>query len=181
MSRIGRNPISVPAGVEVNFGRGEVAAKGPLGNLSRSISIDMAIDCTDGVLTVSRPTDSKTHRSLHGLTRTLIFNMVQGVSQGFQKELEIVGVGYRAQVSEGKLVFQLGYSHPVEMSAPPGITFSMKGANRVTVSGIDKELVGKISAQIRALRPPEPYKGKGIRYSGEQVRLKAGKSGKAKK
>ncbi|MCL0076797.1 50S ribosomal protein L6 [Dehalococcoidia bacterium] len=181
MSRVGRRPIPVPEGVEVEFAGGEIAARGPLGTLSRSISPDMSIELSNGVLTVSRPTDSKTHRSLHGLTRTLIANMVQGVSEGFQKDLEIVGVGYRAQLSGEKLIFQLGYSHPVEVSAPPGISFSIKGTNKVMVSGIDKELVGKVSAQIRALRPPDHYKGKGVRYSGEQVRLKAGKSGKAKK
>ncbi|MCL0060489.1 50S ribosomal protein L6 [Dehalococcoidia bacterium] len=181
MSRVGRMPIPVPEGVEVDFEGGKIAARGPLGTLSRSISPDMSIELSNGVLTVSRPTDSKTHRSLHGLTRTLIANMVQGVSEGFHKDLEIVGVGYRAQLSGEKLIFQLGYSHPVEVSAPQGISFSIKGTNKVMVSGIDKELVGKVSAQIRALRPPDHYKGKGVRYSGEQVRLKAGKSGKAKK
>ncbi|HAZ32103.1 MAG TPA: 50S ribosomal protein L6 [Dehalococcoidia bacterium] len=181
MSRVGRIPIPVPEGVEVGFEGGEIAARGPRGTLSRSISPDMSIEFSDGVLTVSRPTDSKTHRSLHGLTRTLIANMVQGVSGGFQKSLEIVGVGYRAQISGEKLIFQLDYSHPVEILAPPGISFSLEGANKVMVSGIDKELVGRVAAQIRALRPPDHYKGKGIRYSGERVRLKAGKSGKAKK
>ncbi len=181
MSRVGRRPISVPEGVAVNFGAGEITVGGPRGTLSRFISVDMSLEFSDGILMVSRPTDSKIHRSLHGLTRTLISNMVQGVSEGFQKTMEIVGVGYRAQLSGEKLIFQLGYSHPVEMLAPAGITFSVEGTNRVIISGIDKELVGKIAAQIRALRPPDHYKGKGVRYSGEQVRLKAGKSGKAKK
>lgn len=182
MSRVGRRPIPVPEGVEVNLGSGgECAARGPLGMLSRPMSPDMLIDVSNGVVTVSRPTDSKPHRSLHGLTRTLIANMVEGVSKGFQKELEIVGVGYRAQLSGGKLIFQLGYSHPIEFPAPQGIAYSMTGTNKVVVSGIDKELVGKVAAQIRALRPPEHYKGKGIRYLGEQVRIKAGKSGKAAK
>jgi large subunit ribosomal protein L6 len=181
MSRVGRRPIPVPKGVEVDFGGGEIAVRGPRGTLRRAVSPDMSIEFSDGVLTVSRPTDSKTHRCLHGLTRTLIANMIQGVSEGFQKDLEIVGVGYRAQISGEKLIFQLGYSHPVEMLAPPGISFRLEGANKVMVSGSDKELVGKTAAQIRALRPPDHYKGKGIRYSGERVRLKAGKSGKAKK
>jgi large subunit ribosomal protein L6 len=171
----------MPEGVEVEFGGGEIAARGPRGTLSRSIPPDISLEFSNGVLTVSRPTDNKIHRSLHGLTRTLIANMVQGVSEGFEKGLEIVGVGYRAQISGDKLIFQLGYSRPVEILAPPGISFSLEGTNKVTVSGIDKELVGKVAAQIRALRPPEHYKGKGIRYSGERVRLKAGKSGKAKK
>ncbi|MBT9163556.1 MAG: 50S ribosomal protein L6 [Chloroflexi bacterium] len=181
MSRVGRRPIPVPEGVEMSFKGGEVFARGPRGMLSRSIPPDMLIEFSNGILIVSRPTDSRIHRSLHGLTRTIIANMVQGVSGGFQKGLEVVGVGYRAQVSGGKLIFQLGYSHPVEVSAPPGISFSVEGTNKVMVSGIDKELVGKVAAQIRALRSPDHYQGKGIRYSGEQVRLKAGKSGKAKK
>ena len=181
MSRVGKRPIPVPEGVEVNFKEGEVSVRGPRGTLSRSIPPDISIEFSNGVLTVSRPTDSKIHRSLHGLTRTLIANMIQGVSEGFQKSLEVVGVGYRAQVSGGKLIFQLGYSHPVEFSAPAGISFSVEGSNKVIVSGIDKELVGRVSAQIRALRPPDHYKGKGIRYSGEQVHLKVGKSRKARK
>ncbi|MBT9148610.1 MAG: 50S ribosomal protein L6 [Dehalococcoidia bacterium] len=180
MSRVGRKPIPVPEGVEVNFKRGEIFARGPRGTLSRSIPPDMLIELSNGVLTVSRPTDNKIHRSLHGLTRTLIANMVQGVSEGFQKGLEVMGVGYRVQISGEKLIFQLGYSRPVEISAPAGISFSVEGTNKVIVSGIDKELVGKASAQIRALRSPDHYKGKGIRYSGERVRLKAGKSGKAR-
>lgn len=171
----------MPEGVEVDIEGGKIAARGPRGTLSRSISPHMSIEFSDGVLTVSRPIDSRTHRSLHGLTRTLIANMVQGVKEGFRKDLEIVGVGYRAQISGKKLIFYLGYSHPLEVLAPPGISFSLEGTNKVMISGIDKELVGKVAAQIRALRPPEHYKGKGIRYFGERVRLKAGKSGKAKK
>ena len=178
MSRVGKRPIPVPEGVEVTLKGSEVTAKGPKGTLSRSLHPDMSIEFNNGVLTVSRPTDNKAHRSLHGLTRTLIANMVQGVNEGFQKGLEIVGVGYRSQLSGGKLILQLGYSHPVEITAPPGISFNLEGTNKVLVSGIDKELVGKVSAQIRAVRPPDHYKGKGGRYSGEQVRLKAGKSGK---
>ena len=146
--------------------------------LSRVLHPDMILEIEDGVITVSRPTDNKMHRSLHGLTRTLVANMVDGVSEGFQKNLEIVGVGYRAQLAGNKLTLQLGYSHPVEFTAPEGITIGIEGTNKVMVSGIDKELVGQVAAQIRKVRPPDHYKGKGVRYAGEQVRLKAGKSGK---
>ncbi len=178
MSRIGKKPIPVPNGVEVNIKENEVTVKGPKGTLNRSLSPDMTIDLNDGVIIVSRPTDSKHHSSMHGLTRTLIANMVQGVSDGFQKNLEIVGVGYRAQMAGDKLTFQLGYSHPIEMAAPEGISFALEGTNKITVSGIDKELVGETAAKIRAVRPPDHYKGKGVRYSGEYVRLKPGKAGK---
>ena len=179
MSRIGKSPITIPKGVEVKIGKTEVTVKGPKGTLSQVVHPDMTVEMNDDVLTVSRPTDNKMHRSFHGLTRTLIANMVKGTSEGFQKNLEIVGVGYRAQaISPTKLGFSLGFSHPVEYDAPEGITFSMEGNNKITVSGIDKELVGRVASQIRAIRPPDHYKGKGVRYAGEHVRLKAGKSGK---
>lgn len=178
MSRIGEKPIPIPQGVELTLKNNDITVKGPKGTLSRSLHPDISLELNNAVITVSRPTDNKVHRSLHGLTRTLVANMVQGVSEGFQKVLEIVGVGYRAQMSGEKLVLQVGYSHPVEITAPDGITLNVEGTNKVLVSGTDKEMVGKISAQIRAVRPPDHYKGKGVRYSGEYVRLKAGKSGK---
>ena len=178
MSRVGKRPIPVPKEVDVIISGNEITVKGPKGELKRSLHHDMVIELADDVLKVSRPTDSKIHRSFHGLTRSLLANMVQGVSEGFQKNLEIVGVGYRVQAADGKLILQMGYSRPVEFVAPPGIVLNAEGTNKITVSGIDKELVGKVTAQIRAVRPPDSYKGKGIRYAGEQVRLKAGKSGK---
>lgn len=179
MSRIGRKPIPLPSGVQVTLKGTEVTVKGPKGSLTRTFHPDMRFEIDQGNLTVLRPSDSRVHRSLHGLTRTLVANMVQGVSQGFQKSLEIVGVGYRAQVSAQKVTFQVGYSHPVEVTAPSGIAFQGEGANKVIVSGIDKELVGEVAAKLRAVRPPDHYKGKGVRYSGEYVRLKPGKAGKA--
>ncbi|MDY6911004.1 MAG: 50S ribosomal protein L6 [Chloroflexota bacterium] len=178
MSRIGKRPIPVPEGVEVAVVSGEFTAKGPKGVLNRVLHPDMILEIGDGIITVSRPTDNKVHRSLHGLTRTLVANMVDGVSAGFQKNLEIVGVGYRAQLAGNKLTLQLGYSHPIEFTSPEGITLGIEGTNKIIVSGIDKELVGQVAAQIRKTRPPDHYKGKGVRYAGEQVRLKAGKSGK---
>jgi len=179
MSRIGKSPITIPKGVEVKIGKDEVSVKGPKGALSQAVHPDMTVEINDDILTVTRPTDNKLHRSFHGLTRTLINNMVKGTSEGFQKNLEIVGVGYRVQASgNDKLNFSLGFSHPVEYVAPEGITFAVEGTNKITVSGIDKELVGRVASQIRALRPPDHYKGKGVRYAGEYVRLKAGKSGK---
>ncbi|MFO8101659.1 MAG: 50S ribosomal protein L6 [Dehalococcoidia bacterium] len=179
MSRIGKKPIPVPEGVEVTINGNEVSIKGPKGTLSRSLPHDMKIELNEGIITVGRPTDSKPHRSLHGLTRTLVANMVHGVSEGFQKNLEIVGVGYRAQVAGDKLTLQAGHSHPVVITAPEGISISMESNTKLTVAGIDKELVGEISAKIRSMRPPDHYKGKGVRYAGEYVRLKAGKAGKA--
>ncbi|MBM3131890.1 MAG: 50S ribosomal protein L6 [Chloroflexi bacterium] len=178
MSRIGKKPIQIPPGVQVTLKGNEVTVKGPKGTLTQAFHEDMKFELEKQVLTVSRPTDSRMHRSLHGLTRTLVANMVQGVSQGFQKGLEIVGVGYRAQVSAQKVTLQLGYSHAVEIVAPPGITFQGEGTNKVIVSGINKELVGEIAAKMRAAKPPDHYKGKGVRYSGEYVRLKPGKAGK---
>jgi len=178
MSRIGKKPIPIPDGVEVNLNGSDIEVKGPKGQLNRTLPPNMMIEIDSGVITVSRPTDNNIHRSMHGLTRTLIANMVQGVSEGFQKELQIVGVGYRAQLASDKLTLQVGYSHPVEMQAPEGISFAVEGTNKITVSGINKEMVGEIAANIRSVRPPDHYKGKGIRYAGEYVRLKAGKSGK---
>jgi large subunit ribosomal protein L6 len=178
MSRIGRMPIAVPAGVTVNIEGERTTVSGPKGELSRSLPPDMLINLEDGTLTVSRPSDSKKHRSLHGLTRSLLANMVEGVSKGFEKTLEIVGVGYRAEKAGDNLVIRIGYSHTVDVSPLPGISLDVEGANRIKVSGINKEDVGEMAAEIRAIRPPDAYKGKGIRYAGEIVRLKPGKAGK---
>lgn len=178
MSRVGRRPIPVPSGVEVDVKGAAVTVTGPKGTLNRDVHPDMQLKIEEGTLTVSRPSESRLHRSLHGLTRTLLANMVQGVTEGFRKELEIVGVGYRAQNMSGKLVMQLGFSHPVEVTPAPGITFEVVGNNRVVVLGIDKEQVGQQAATIRKWRPPEPYKGKGLRYAGEIVARKAGKGGR---
>jgi len=171
-------PIPLPQGVEVSVRGNEVTVKGPKGELSRSISPAISISLNGDSIIVSRPSDNRVHRSLHGLTRSLLANMVEGVSQGFQKSLELVGVGYRAQMVGGKLVLQVGYSHPVEVLPPPGVSLAVVGTNRINVEGIDKELVGDVAAKIRAIRPPDHYKGKGIRYAGERIRLKPGKSGK---
>jgi len=178
MSRVGRRPIAVPPGVEVLIEGSRVAVKGPRGELARSFFPDLSISLNDGVITVSRPTDSRIHRSRHGLTRSLLANMVEGVSSGFQKNLELQGVGYRAQQSGDNLVIQVGYSKPVEIVPPEGITLGIDGPTRIMVSGIDKERVGEVAAEIRGVRPPDRYLGKGIRYSGEVVRRKAGKAGK---
>ena len=179
MSRVGRMPITVPQGVTVSINGNEVTVTGPRGELYRRLNPDMSITLNNNTLVVSRPSDSKTHRSLHGLTRSLLANMVEGVTKGFEKTLEIVGVGYRAQKAEDKLVINVGYSHPVEVSPLPGVSLAVEGATRIKVSGIEKEMVGEMAAEIRAIRPPDAYKGKGIRYLGESVRLKAGKAGKA--
>ncbi len=179
MSRIGLKPIRVPDTVQVHIRGQHVAVKGPKGELSRTFHPDMQIAFKDGVLTVQRPTDHRMHRSLHGLTRSLLANMVTGVSEGYSKTLEIVGTGYRAEQKADGVVLYLGYSHPIDLPAPEGIEFEVpRGGRSLTVSGIDKELVGEIAARIRRQRPPEPYKGKGVRYEGERVRRKAGKSGK---
>lgn len=179
MSRIGRMPIPVPAGVEIKIDGPQVGVKGPKGELNRSFHPDMSIGLADGQLRVSRPTDQRHHRALHGLTRALLSNMVVGVSEGFSKVLEIVGVGYRAEMEGDNLVLNLGFSHPVVIEPPAGVEFVIEPrTKRVTVSGIDKEVVGQLAADIRKLRPPEPYKGKGVRYLGEHVRRKAGKAGK---
>ncbi|MFC1993240.1 50S ribosomal protein L6 [Chloroflexota bacterium] len=176
MSRVGRMPITVPSGVTVDIKPGEVKVKGPKGELYRSFSPDMSVVLKDNSLEVSRPSDGRVHRSLHGLTRSLLANMVQGVSNGFEKTLEIVGVGYRAEKSGDKLIIRVGYSNPVEVSPLLGVSLDVEGANRIKVSGINKEIVGEMAARIRAIRPPDSYKGKGIRYAGEVVRLKPGKA-----
>jgi large subunit ribosomal protein L6 len=175
MSRVGRMPIPLPSGVTVDIKGSDVTVSGPRGKLSRRFQPDMTIKLENEVLTVLRPSDSNEHRSLHGLTRSLLANMVEGVSSGFNRELEIVGVGYRAEKQGDKLLFRIGYSHPVEVTPLPGVSLDTEGANRVRVSGIDKEVVGEMAAEIRAIRPPDSYKGKGIRYAGERVRLKPGK------
>ncbi len=178
MSRIGKKPIPVPQGVEVKVQGNAVAVKGPKGQLEKEFHRDMIIKLEDNNVVVERPTDGKLHRSLHGLTRTLVSNMIEGVTKGFQKNLELVGVGYRAQKQGSKLVLNMGFSHPVEMEAPKGIEFEVPSANKITVKGIDKQAVGEVAANIRAVREPEPYKGKGIKYENEHIRRKAGKAGK---
>ncbi len=175
MSRIGRKPISVPDAVTVEIGPGRVAVKGPKGELSQTLSAEMTVEQTDGVLTVARPTDRGEHRALHGLTRSLIANMVEGVTDGFERRLEIQGVGYRANLRGKDLEMALGYSHPVSIEAPQGIEFEVPQPTEVVVRGIDKQLVGETAARIRKSRPPEPYKGKGVRYRGEHVARKVGK------
>lgn len=179
MSRIGLKPIDVPSGVEIKINdKNFVEVKGPKGQLSEQINPEMEIKIEDGVLTVARPTESKKHRSLHGLSRTLISNMVVGVTEGYSKTLEIEGTGYRAAKQGEKLVLTLGYSHPLELEDPTGILVEVPAANRIVVSGINKQQVGNYAANIRDYRKPEPYKGKGIRYAGEIVRRKVGKTGK---
>jgi large subunit ribosomal protein L6 len=175
MSRIGRKPISVPEAVTVEIAPGLVAVKGPKGALAQPLSTDMKVEQSDGTLTVARPTDRGEHRALHGLTRSLIANMVEGVTDGFEKRLEIQGVGYRAQLKGKNLEMALGYSHPVSIDAPDGIEFEVPQPTEIIVRGIDKQLVGQVAADIRKRRPPEPYKGKGIRYRGEHVARKVGK------
>ena len=175
MSRIGRKPIPVPAGVEVEIRPGTVSVKGPKGTLEERISPDITVVAEDGVLRVSRPSDRSDHRALHGLTRSLVANMVVGVTYGYERRLEIQGVGYRAALRGSDLEMQLGFSHPVKVAAPEGITFDVPAPTQVIVRGISKQQVGEIAAQIRKWRPPEPYKGKGVRYEGERVQLKVGK------
>ena len=178
MSRIGRMPITVPSGVKVNIEGNTVTVSGPKGELSRSLPDDMSLNLEGDVLTVARPSDSNQHRSYHGLTRSLLANMVEGVSKGFEKILEIVGVGYRAEKSGNNLIIRIGYSHPVEVVPLPGTSLDVEGNNRIKVTGANKEIVGEMAAKIRAVRPPDAYKGKGIRYAGETVHLKPGKAGK---
>ncbi len=178
MSRIGKQPIPVPSGVDVKIDGSTVTVKGPKGELSQTFTDLLAIELQDGELVVTRPDDSRTARSLHGLTRTLLANMVTGVSDGFSKNLEIVGVGYRAILKGSDLELQLGFSHPVVVAAEPGITFEVPAPTKITVRGIDKQLVGQVAADIRKWRKPEPYKGKGVRYEGEYVRRKLGKAAK---
>jgi large subunit ribosomal protein L6 len=175
MSRIGKQPIAVPAGVEIALEPGQVRVNGPKGELTQAVPQDMEIVHEDGQITVRRPTDRAEHRALHGLTRSLVANMVQGVTDGYEKRLEIQGVGYRAQLRGSDLELALGYSHPVPIKAPAGIEFEVPQPTRVIVKGISKQLVGEIAANIRKQRPPEPYKGKGIRYEGEYVQRKVGK------
>lgn len=177
MSRIGLKPIDIPNGVEVKIdNKNHVVVKGPKGTLEQQLCKDMKIEINDNIITISRPTENKKHKSLHGLTRTLLSNMIIGVTEGYQKVLEIVGVGYRAQKQGKKLVLNLGFSHPVEMEDPEGIETTVEGNNKIIVKGIDKQQVGNYAAVIRDWRRPEPYKGKGIKYSDEKIRRKAGKT-----
>ncbi|MCL2285078.1 MAG: 50S ribosomal protein L6 [Firmicutes bacterium] len=179
MSRIGKMPVIIPSGVSFTISEDNYfTVKGPKGELSRKLSADMNIAQEDGQLVITRPSDLKRHKALHGLTRTLINNMVVGVTEGYTKRLEINGTGYRAAKAGNKLTLNLGYSHPVEMTDPDGVTSEVEGNNKITVTGIDKEKVGQYAANIRAKRPPEPYKGKGIKYENERIRRKAGKAGK---
>ena len=179
MSRIGRAPIPIPSGVDVKFEGTHVTVKGPKGTLERDLVPDITITREGDTLLVTRPTDEREHRALHGLTRTLISNMVVGVSDGFTRDLEIHGVGYRATAQgPNRLELALGFSHPVHVDAPDGITFEVPAPNRISVKGSDKELVGQVAANIRKIRKPEPYKGKGVRYAGERILRKAGKAGK---
>ncbi len=175
MSRIGRKPVPVPEAVTVEIAPGNIAVKGPKGELTQTVPREMAVKQGEGVVTVERPTDRGEHRALHGLTRSLIANMVEGVTEGFEKRLEIQGVGYRAQLKGKNLELALGFSHPVAVEAPEGIEFEVPQPTEIVVRGIDKQLVGQVAADIRKRRPPEPYKGKGIRYRGEQVLRKVGK------
>lgn len=178
MSRIGKKPVEIPAGVTVTINGSDVTVKGPKGELTRSFNPDLTITLEENVLTVTRPSDDKNHRALHGTTRAVLANMVEGVSKGFEKSLELIGVGYRAQKQGNKLVLNVGYSHPVEFEPEKGLEIEVPSNTKVVVKGISKERVGALAADIRDVRPPEPYKGKGIRYEGEYVRRKEGKTGK---
>ena len=178
MSRIGNKVITIPAGVEVNINDNFATVKGPKGELKQQFDKDMTFNVEGNEITVVRPSDSKRHRTVHGTTRAILANMVEGVSAGFKKELELIGVGYRAQMQGKKLVLSVGYSHPVEFEEIEGITLGVEGNTKVSIEGINKEVVGQYAAKVRAVRPPEPYKGKGIRYVGEYVRRKEGKTGK---
>jgi large subunit ribosomal protein L6 len=179
MSRIGKQPITLPASVKVEIDGSNVSVSGPRGKLARDVRPEVRLTLEDGALIVTRPSDAPRDRAMHGLTRALLAKMVTGVDTGFRKTLELVGVGYRAQLQGSRLTLALGFSHPVDIDPPEGITFTVEGP-RVHIDGIDKELVGQVAANIRKLRPPEPYLGKGIRYQGEVVRRKAGKSGKGR-
>jgi large subunit ribosomal protein L6 len=178
MSRIGRLPIAVPTTVDVTIEGRRLTVTGPKGTLTRELHPDMTVSREEDNLVVTRPTEQKTHKQLHGLTRTLVNNMVVGVTDGYRKGLEITGVGYRAALNGKRLTLNLGYSHPIEIDPPDGISFELENPTRLAVVGIDKELVGQIAARVRSTRKPEPYKGKGVRYAGEQIRRKAGKAGK---
>ncbi|MDD3893579.1 MAG: 50S ribosomal protein L6 [Syntrophomonadaceae bacterium] len=177
MSRIGKKPIRLPKEVEFKMEGNVVTIKGAKGSLTQQIPADITVQQEDEQLIVSRPSDNKQHRAFHGLSRALIANMVEGVTNGFERKLELVGVGYRAQMQGSKLVLSIGFSHPVEIEAPEGIEFEVPAVTKITVKGIDKQLVGNTAAHIRAIRKPEPYKGKGIKYENETIRRKAGKSG----
>ncbi len=181
MSRIGRMPISVPAGVDVNNVNNTITVKGSKGELTKSFSKELSIELKDGQVVVTRPTDNKLHRSLHGLTRTLIANMIEGVTNGYSKALDVEGVGYRVAKQGTNLVMNLGYSHQVIMAERDGITIDVPAPNKIVINGIDKQAVGQFAAEVREKRPPEPYKGKGIRYAGERIIRKEGKAGKGKK
>jgi large subunit ribosomal protein L6 len=178
MSRVGKKPIEIPAGVTVTLDNNHVTVKGPKGELSRTFHSDIEIKIEENVINISRPTDNKEHRALHGTTRAVLANMVEGVSKGFERGLELVGVGYRASKQGNKLVLNVGYSHPVEIEAEKGLEIEVPTNTKVIIKGTDKERVGALAANIRDVRPPEPYKGKGIRYEGEYVRRKEGKTGK---
>ena len=177
MSRIGKRPIPVPSGVDITIDGNTVRVKGPRGELQRTLHREMLIEREDGQLLVKRPSDAPTHRALHGLSRTLVANMIEGVTTGFKKTLEIVGVGYRAETKPFGLTLQLGYSHPIDYRSPEGISLRAVSPTVVEVEGANKEVVGQVAAEIRSLRPPEPYKGKGVKYQGEVIRRKAGKAG----
>ncbi len=178
MSRIGKLPVTVPSGVDVTIDGAAVTVKGPKGTLSHAVAAPITVEREDATLRVVRPNDERTSRALHGLTRTLISNMVTGVTEGYEKKLEIVGTGYRVQAKGANLEFALGYSHPITVEPPDGITFAVEAPTRFSVAGIDKQQVGEVAANIRKLRKPDPYKGKGVRYAGEQIRRKVGKAGK---
>lgn len=178
MSRIGKLPVPVPSGVDINVDGSLVTVKGPKGTLSLTVAQPIEVNKADDTIEVKRPNDERESKSLHGLTRTLIANMVQGVTEGYEKKLEIVGTGYRVALKGETLEFALGFSHPVNITAPEGISFAVESPTKFSVSGISKQQVGEVAANIRKVRPPEPYKGKGVRYAGEQVRRKAGKTGK---
>lgn len=176
MSRVGKRPIDLPEGVEVNIKNSTVEVKGPKGSLKTEVNPAIKVASKDNQISVSRPNNSKLYKSLHGLYRTLLNNMVEGVTNGFERKLEIVGIGYRAEFKNDRLVLQLGYSHPIVFVPPEGITITVENPTNIGISGIDKELVGKVAAKIRSFRPPEPYKGKGIKYIDEHIRRKAGKT-----
>ena len=180
MSRIGRNPIAVPAGVEVKVDGSTVTVKGPKGTLTKTVHSNMKVELDGAVVTVTRPDDSNLNKSLHGLTRTLIANMIEGVEKGYSKELEVNGVGYRVAVQGKDLVLNIGFSHQVIMPAPEGVTVEAPNPNKIVISGPDKQMVGQFAAEVREKRPPEPYKGKGIKYADEHIRRKEGKAGKGK-
>jgi large subunit ribosomal protein L6 len=177
MSRIGKKPVAIPSGVTATVEGQTLRIKGPKGELSRAVHPDLAVKVENGAVQVDRPSDEARHKALHGLTRTLIANMVEGVTAGYQKTLEIQGVGYKAEPNKDGITVHVGYSHPVPYRAPKGITFALEGNTVIKISGPDKEMVGQVAAELRQIRPPEPYKGKGIRYQGERVRRKAGKTG----